>query len=191
MGKFRSALASGLLASISLCALAEQPISIGSYDACTLADGEWVQMPNSSWQRHCLAKWTRSRCDAAGGGWISTSERCALPWSKEDMIRQCAAAGGEWGTHGARLPHCYFAFEERACLAEGGAWERVGFAQLGRCGRAGRDSGKPCADSHECQHGCVATEKPATREMPVQGKCAANDNPFECGARVEKGLTFR
>jgi len=108
--------------------------------------------------------------------------------SVAQLPKLCSAAGGVWGRHDANVEHCFFKQEKNRCLATGGTWEKVGWAQTSRCVRPTKDAGKPCSDSSECEVACMAKKKSVEVANDLKGHCAATDNPFaNCGLRIEGG----
>lgn len=86
----------------------------------------------------------------------------------------------------------YDAAEEKACLADGGNYERAGLAGYFMCIRPYSDGGKICFDGRDCEGVCISDgtyqETIPGKRPPLQsGKCAMNDSPFGCYAEVVNG----
>ncbi len=77
------------------------------------------------------------------------------------------------------LPNGYSQAGKDQCLADGGAYQRVGMAGRYNCITPYADAGKICRASADCEGQCRVDME---SEEGAPGKCQANTNPFGCYA---------
>lgn len=78
-----------------------------------------------------------------------------------------------------------------ACKKEGGKLRKVGMMGDLKCIVPYPDAGRDCTDSQQCQGGCFAVFE-GVKGLPKSGtsaigKCKADNNPFGCYTRVDRG----
>lgn len=164
--------------------------AVGTPEACAQAGGKW--RVNSNWTENCVIEAPQDECLKNWGG-ATSSERnvCVLPMTTEESIARCAARGGNWGRHGARVPYCYFAAQEQECRTKGGYWQRLGRLQIFGCIQRSTDAGKPCQDGSECQfRTCLYKGSDVPYGTPARGVCQDANNSFGCYVPIKDGKTL-
>jgi len=183
---------------LSSLVLAQPKASINTEHECAGIGGRWQLHPDK-WSRFCVIPASdEAECKDKGGGWglsnIVPGEglqmRCLSSPSIEGMIKQCIAAGGSWGKHGARKEHCYFEARKQECLDKGGEWKPLGLRRIAGCVEKAADAGKPCRDGSECQFGQCIGPNSAKYDEPVDGTCRATSDVFGCYTLVRAGKSM-
>ncbi|WP_067521568.1 hypothetical protein [Endozoicomonas ascidiicola] len=73
------------------------------------------------------------------------------------------------------------------CSAQNGAWRQVGRLQIYSCVLPASDAGKACADSSDCQVGCIVKGTVVTPGVEVVGQCLESTDQFGCRTYVSNG----
>ncbi|MES2988022.1 MAG: hypothetical protein V4808_08960 [Pseudomonadota bacterium] len=83
------------------------------------------------------------------------------------------------------------AADRAACVAKGGAVQRLGMLQHESCVVRLKDAGKRCKSDGDCQGACWLDEKIDYQTLKpgqrVRGQCQPTSDGFGCHSLVEKG----
>ena len=170
--------------------------TVEDWSACEVQGGTWRTDGRGRTLRCYIAGIPESECFKRGGRWqrfaFESSSACQVPHPDDRELIECHRLGGEWGTHGGRVEHCFYAAKRSECLTQGGKWIRVGRSGISTCMLRMLDGGKPCTSSSQCEHQCDAIAQPDPLDAPVVGQCSAYNIPYRgCASRVENGRYVR
>ena len=166
--------------------------TVEDWRACEVQGGTWRTDGRGMKLRCYIADIPESECFKRGGRWqrfaYESSSACQVPHPDDRELIECHRLGGEWGTHGGRVEHCFYAAKRTECVTQGGKWIRVGLSGISDCQLPMPDGGKPCTSSSQCQHQCVAVSQPFPLDAEIVGQCSRYNIPRRgCLPRVENG----